>query len=211
MRLPFRARPSPTALIAVGLFILSLAVYLSGLPPSITWAHEASDGPELATVVKTWGVAHPSGYPTYTLLGKLFSIIPAGDVAHRLSIMSAVAGAAAVAFTFLAATRVLAMMARRAAPAQPREGREPWFRLMAAASGALALAFSPIMWGQSVVAEVYALNILFGAAIAYVLLAWIDDAQHDERPPSLRKPLLAALLFGLAMGNHYTVAAIGVP
>ena len=55
------------------------------------------DSGELVAAVATLGIPHPTGYPLYVLLGKLWTLlVPIGSIAFRMSLMSAAcAGAAA--------------------------------------------------------------------------------------------------------------------
>ncbi len=200
-------------LITLALCGLTLGVYIANLPPSITWQHAASDGAELAAAIETMGVPHPPGYPTYVLLGKLFSFLPWGDLAYRLSLLSAIAGAATVAITYRAARVLLRMVAPQ--PGAALEGQPPIVKTigmeLAAVTGALTLAFAPIFWGQATVTEVYALNALFVGSITLLLLSWLETAQRPGGSACWGKPVAAAGIFGLAMGNHFTVAGVAVP
>ena len=74
-------------------FACSLLFYSLTLTPSLSF--KSPDGNELATVAYQLGLAHSTGYPLYTWLGKLFTFIPLGDVAYRVNLMSAVLGAGA--------------------------------------------------------------------------------------------------------------------
>ncbi|MHB8337799.1 MAG: protein O-mannosyl-transferase family [Ignavibacteriaceae bacterium] len=58
--------------VLTGLFVF--LVYLTTLAPSVV----EIDAGELATVQATLGIAHPTGYPLFTMLGYLFSLIPFG-------------------------------------------------------------------------------------------------------------------------------------
>ncbi len=89
----------PCILIAGGLFAASLALYLSTLAPSVVTLFD--DSLEFQLVTYQLGIAHPTGYPLYTSLGKLFTFLPFGDVAYRVNLMSAVFGAAAIALVYL--------------------------------------------------------------------------------------------------------------
>ena len=193
----------PDALGALGVFGLALGVYVSSLPPSITWSNAAADSGELATVVRTLGVPHPPGYPTYVLIGKLFTFLPVGDVAYRLNLMSAFFGAAGVSLTFLAARQLLRIVTRGTGSALAS--------FVAALLAAVTLAFAPIYWGQSSVAEVYALNAFFVAAVVLLLVLWLGDLGRVGGAAGWRKPVLASFLFGLGMGNHFTLALAVVP
>src|SRR5438046_10589545 len=48
------------------------------------------DTPELITAAATLGVAHPPGYPLFTMLGHLFSLLPFGSIPFRLNLVSLV-------------------------------------------------------------------------------------------------------------------------
>ncbi len=214
MRPPLRL--DRASLIAWGLFGLALGVYVSGLPPSITWRHAAADSGELAAAVETWGVPHPPGYPTYILAGRLFSLLPFGEVAYRLNLMSALAGAAAVALAFRSALVLLRLVSEpgRGASAGAGAGRGlagSGAREAAAAAGALSLAFAPVFWGQAMVAEVYAPSAFFAALSTYLLLSWLEAVERRGRPPSALRPVAAAFVLGLGMGSHYMVAGVALP
>jgi len=64
---------------------------------------------------------------------------------------------------------------------------------------ALTLAFSSLLWSQAVIAEVYALMMLFSVLLVWLLVRWRDE----KRDLYL---WLAGLTLGLALGNHLTIA-----
>ncbi len=138
---------------ALAAAMIALGVYLITLAPDLTWANGATDGGELITASITGGIPHPPGYPTYVIIGKLFSLIPFGTVAFRYNLLSAVSAAAAVGL--LAAAIGIYHGRRVSAPT--------------ATAVALCFGFIPLVWSQATVAEVYSLNLLFVAAF---LLAW---------------------------------------
>ncbi len=70
------------AIVAVAAFV----VYMQTLAPSTDFI----DAGELATVCTTLGIAHPTGYPLFTLVGWVFAHLPIGGTAvYRLNIMAA--------------------------------------------------------------------------------------------------------------------------
>ena len=88
--------------VAAAIFLLSLALYVLTMAPSVV----AGDGGEMQTVSAVLGVAHPTGYPLFTLLGWLFTHLPlGGDPAYRVTLLSAVAAAGTVACLYLLAPR----------------------------------------------------------------------------------------------------------
>lgn len=163
-----------TTLAGLVAFAVALTVYWLTLAPDITWANASMDGGELMTAAVTLGIPHPPGYVTYVLAGKLFSLIPVGSVAWRFNLFSAVSMAVALGFVSATCYQVLA---RR--------------NMALAAAAALSVAFLPFVWGQALVAEVYALNALVVSAFLFV---WAGG----------RRPLLCGLLLGLAITTHLT-------
>jgi tetratricopeptide (TPR) repeat protein len=156
----------PLFLIAVG------CVYLSTLSPTVY----LGDSGELTAAAFCLGIPHNSGYPLYSLLGKLFCLIPLGNIAFRANLMSA---CLAVATVWLIYSIILKSTGSR----------------LAGFVGAGVLAFSRVFWLQTVSAEVYTLHAFFVALLVRVLLWW--DEEKDFYP-------LALLVFltGLSFGNH---------
>ncbi|MBN2084341.1 MAG: DUF2723 domain-containing protein [Anaerolineales bacterium] len=168
--------------LAIAVFIITLAVYALTLTPSLSYL--SPDGSELATVPYVLGLAHSPGYPLYTWLGFLFSrLVPLGDAAYRINLMSAVMGALAAAGVYWILIRTL-----------PESLPLPW-RRAAAALPALLLAFSKTFWAQSLIAEVYAPNAAGIAITLIALLRW-------ERTRRRLDFFLFALAFGLSLGLH---------
>jgi hypothetical protein len=100
----------------VGLAVsgVALAAYLLTLSPTVNFL----DSGELITVGATAGVAHPPGYPLYTLLTILFAAPPLGDTAVRVNLISALAGALAVGLFYALVYETLRHHVH--APADPR-------------------------------------------------------------------------------------------
>src|SRR3989337_1123896 len=84
MDAPRSSRRSLLEAAAIGL--LAFVVYAAGACPTIY----VGDSGELVAAVHTLGIPHPSGYPLYVLLGKLWTlVVPAGSIAFRMSLFSA--------------------------------------------------------------------------------------------------------------------------
>lgn len=155
-------------LLAAGCFLLSLILYLQTMAPSVAALYD--DSLEFPLVVHRLAIAHPTGYPLYTLLARLVSLGPWANVAWGVNLLSALAGAVTVALVYLVARR-LARTAR--------------FRRLPALTGALALAVSPVFWSQAVVAEVYTLHAAFVAGLLWLALRWARRPLAAVRPFSL--------------------------
>ena len=91
------------------LYITSAAIFISMLVLYILTLHPffpLGDSGEFVVVAKTTGVAHPPGFPLYTLLSFFFSRIPFGNLITRLNLLSAIFGSLAATTTFLLVYRL---------------------------------------------------------------------------------------------------------
>jgi hypothetical protein len=181
--------------------LVSTAVYLFTLAPDLTWANASGDGGELITASYTLGIPHPPGYPTYTLLGKAFSFLPFGTVAWRYNLFSAVAMAMAAAFVTATVVILLSQaesVSRGTQAGARAAGRK---RILAAIIAGLFFAFSPLVWQQAIVAEVYALNAFF---VSLVLWATFRTRANSGARTNRRMSFVIGLLLGLALTTHLT-------
>lgn len=135
-----------------------------------------ADWGEMQVIPHVLGVAHPTGYPTYILLGWLAQLVPIGSVAFRANLLSAVLVAATLATVVLIAARL---------------GVRP----LIAAAGALALGVVGTVWAAATVAEVNPLHLLLVTLILHRALVWEDRL-------AVRDLAIGGLLLGLALGNH---------
>jgi hypothetical protein len=173
-----RSRFLTRVLIPAGVGLVALAVYLRTLLPSIGWGDTA----RFQYVARIWGIPHRFGYPLYIAISRLFGILPFGDLAYRINLMSAV-------FAALAAVMVYAIIILLV------DDR------VAGVSAALSFAFSRALWGQAVIAEVYTLNAFLIGAVILILLAW-----HQTRRPALL--YLGIGIYALSFGNHMTTVTL---
>lgn len=212
----------PTA-IAAG--AAALLVYLATLAPGLSWLHNGADGGDLAAAAATAGIPHPPGYPTYMLLSLAFARLPAGDIALRLNIMSALCAAVAVALLCIAATRVGATTVRYSelaiCPPQ-RHGEEPQAPRLslrlggerdrswrkdgsrigsgAGSMSSLAGAGAALMFAFSPLFWSQAVIAEVYALNALFVAVLIVLGLWAGRPPGL-----LSLVFGLGLGNHLSL------
>jgi hypothetical protein len=172
-------------------FLLALGVYLLTLAPDLTWAHFGADGGELLAAATTLGVPHPPGYPTYTLLGHLISLIPLGTLPFRFNLFSALCMAAAAAFVTASAGkfRVLSFEFRVSSlkSLSLSVSQSPVSSLPIATG--LTFAFAKLVWSQAVITEVYALNLACLGLFLWLLL-------------SQRPAFWVGLALGLSLTTH---------
>jgi len=189
-------------------FLIALVVYTLTLAPTVT----LEDSGELIVASDYLGVPHPPGYPIWSLMTWFFQWIFNGVTYHGypnpawgVGFCSAFAGALACG-TLALLVSCSGLQILHGLKKETRvlgEKTESLFCCVAGISGGLLLAFSQGMWSQSVIAEVYALNILFQTAVLLFLYRWMVEPENP-------KPLfLMAFTFGLGLTNHQTLMFMG--
>ena len=170
--------------------IIAGAVYLVTQAPGLYY----TDSGELAAAAAVWGVAHPTGYPLFTLIAHVWTMLPFPSVIKGLNILAAllVAATASVLTVF-----IRDLLVRTAPDLDPRS------RTNIGAAAALLWAFSPTVWAQSTAIEVYSLNtLLFSLALLAVSKSSEQRAASSDPTLAVRYSLLSGLLFGFMLANH---------
>ncbi len=165
---------------AVAVFACALALYVAGLAPGLLWG----DSAEMQILAAIGGVAHPTGYPLYTLVARGFAAVPLGDEAWRANLVSAWFAAATLGL-------LVGVLVRR--------GVKPWAAVIGSAAWGLSFTF----WSTAQRSEVYSLATFVAvAAIACLLEAFETGA---------RAPRFASgFLLGLTLTGHMAFAPIVV-
>lgn len=181
-------------------FAAAFVLYISTLSPTIS----VGDSPELISSAYTLGIAHPPGYPLFSLAGKGFALIPfGGSVAYRVNLLSALLGSISVLFLYLSILEVIGLIRMGS------RGERCQTDHLSALLGGLTFAVSPVFWSQAVVAEVYTLNAAFFTCLLWLGLKWISVGAGFKPAPTARPLYLIAFLWGLGLGNHHTMIAFG--
>ena len=80
-------------------FLLPLGLYIKTLAPT----YIPVDSAEFALCMHFAGICHPPGFPLYVLIGKVFTdLFPVGTLIYKANLLSAIFGAGAILFVFLA-------------------------------------------------------------------------------------------------------------
>src|SRR5205814_1663246 len=150
---------------------------------------------------------HPPGYPVWTIYTWLFTLLPISNIAFRVAISSAVAGALGCCLISLMISRGSSMMIEGIAQLKTIERR--WENALCVVSGFVAgtlLGFNGFMWSQAVIVEVYPLSVLSLSGVLLCLMRW-TYAPHQRR-----YIYLAFFWFGICFNNHQSllVTAIGL-
>ena len=177
------------ASLLVGLIAL-VAASFTLLPGVAFW-----DTGELQSVAPLMGTAHPTGFPTYVLLGWLASVVlqPLGEPAFVMNLFSAICVAVAAAVTVDLVRRLTG-------------------RLVLGIAAGIGLALMPTAWAMATHAETHTLHLAFVAILLWLLVAWDDRVRgRDDDDHGDRFLIAAAAIFGLALGNHSLTILLIVP
>lgn len=174
-------------------------VYTSTICPTISF----TDCGELATVAVTLGIAHPTGYPLFTLLERVAVMLYWGrDAIVGLNLFGALLTACAVSLFFK--TSMVLLDARRTFSSQPRQKEASRRkRIMSAALGSLVVAFSSTFWSQSAAIEVYALQLVLFLLSVWTFVKGVEEQISEEGSLS-RYLVLFGFILGLSFANHMT-------
>lgn len=158
---------------------VALLLYARTLLPDVgLW-----DTAEYQAIGPVLGIAHPTGFPAYTLLGWFASVVlqPFGNEALRANLLSAllVAGSAGIA------AAVVALLSRRV--------------LVGAAAG-LAFAVSGTVWAVGLRADAHALHVFLAALLLLMVVVWGRRERAGEVAD--RWLLGTAVVFGVSLANH---------
>lgn len=164
---------------AAAVAILTLAFFVITLRPDVGGTE---DSPKFQFVGRVLGTSHSPGYPFYAMATWAFGYLPIGNLAYRINLFSAVAGALSCAIVFLTSRRI---------------GVTP----LLSAAAALGAATSYPVWSNSVTAEVYTLAALLSGGAVYFLIGFAQTG-------AVWRLYAACALWACGFGNHLTIAGI---
>lgn len=217
------------------LFAGSLTLFVCTLAPAVTFV----DSGELIVAANNLGVAHPPGFPLYLLISHAATRVPLGSVAQRVHFVSALCAAVAVVLLYLVTmealrfprSRAQAATARKTKPGTPRGALPRQYECIAAGTAAALVACSRTLWSYATVAEVYTMNAALILLVLLLLFRWRRRAAgpgagaegKGAKPGAAGAlsrtggngdapaPVLAAFVFGMALGVHHMTVALTLP
>ncbi len=187
--------------------IVAAILYAQTLAPAVVQI----DSGELAAVQAVAGIAHPTGYPLFTMLGHGFLKIPLfASKIFQANLLSLVLCVVSVLFFLKSLDLCLSPRAmaesirvpesipsarRRNHQSAQRKRSDEVLPLVSCIGGGLYLAFSRTFWMQSTSVEVYSLHIALVSIVVFTLLkAYMTGASW----------LWVAAALALGLSNHMT-------
>src|SRR3990167_7447201 len=207
----FSCFPHLDRLLAIVVFFTSFTVYLLTLAPTIY----IEDAAEFSAAVPTLGITHPSGFPLYMLLGKLFTIlVPFGNMAFRVNLFSAATTSFALVVFYYALRSLLTvggaavrvgqfshedcLSERKRASSAEENWSNPNKATTIAFISSLTLGLSQMIWHEATYAEVYSLYFLLAVSFLWCLAKWRETK-------NLRFVYILIFLMGLSLTNHLSI------
>ncbi|WNJ16959.1 DUF2723 domain-containing protein [Pontibacter sp. G13] len=182
-----------------GSFIIAMVVYLMTMAPTASYW----DCGEFIACSNELEVPHPPGAPLFLLIGRLFAMFGSvisddpATIAWMLNLMSALASAFTVLFTFWITTHLAKrmMVQNEGTP----NSTQTLVIMGAGMVAALANTFADSFWFNAVEAEVYAMSSFFTAIVVWLMFKWEERA---DEPRNERWIILIAYLMGMSIGVH---------
>lgn len=184
--------------------LVMFLAYFYTLAPDLT----LEDSGELAVGSYYAGVPHPPGYPVWTVYTWFFTVIlPFSNIAWRVAVSSAVAGALTCGLVAMMVSRGSSMLMEGIG--ELKEIAKDWENEICVVTGIVSgalIGFDGFMWSQAVIVEVYTLTALSLTGVLIFLFRWLY-APHQHR-----YLYLAWFMFGISVNNHQSllVCALGM-
>ncbi len=174
--------------VEIGVFAAALVLFGLTLAPGV----QPADGGEFQLVIAEWGVAHPPGYPLYTMLGGVFArLVPIQDFAWRANLFSAVTAAL-----------TLAIVARTIRI----ETGSGWAGILASGTLGSASAF----WTTATQASIRPLTALFMALLIAAALHYRRACSSSNARGQQRGLVVFGLAAGFGVTHHVSLFFPGI-
>ena len=203
--------------------LVAFIFYMFTIAPSVI---EIDTG-ELAAVQCTLGIAHPTGYPLYTILGHLFSLLPLPFTKiFQMNLFAALYCVAAISVFTLTVKLVLdnhdSFQLKKTSKEKSKKKKQTDkiktvsipstfvlsenVKITAAVFSGLFLALSKTFWFQSTSVEVYSLHLLLISLITFSL---IKAFLFSDLEKSFSKYwFVFTVMLALGFSNHMTTLLI---
>jgi hypothetical protein len=149
-----------------------------------------------ATAAMHGGVPHPPGYPLTVLWQQAFVVLlPVSNIAWRVAVSSAVAGA-------LACGLIAAIVSRWGCEGLSLDPKRwLWARVVCGWTAGMIFGFNGASWGRAVIADTWSLTILLLTSVIFLIQRWAFTSH--------RKLLLyvACFVYGLTLTNSQMMLA----
>jgi hypothetical protein len=171
-------------------FLATFALYLVSMPKTLA----LEDDSIFVLAGYFNGISHPPGYPLYTLLLKIFTLLPVGDIPARAHASSAFFAALACGSLFL----IFVLLG---------------IQRYVAALGAIVFSVTATFWSQAIITEVYSLNVFLNLCLfLFALKIFRGFSQASSSLQATQTNFILFSIFaGLALSNHWPLTLLAMP
>ncbi len=168
------------------IMIISFIIFIFTLAPNVYY----TDSGELATAAITLGIAHPTGYPLFVIIGHLWSLLPfSHSPIFQLNLLSALLVAISSGIIFYIVNKLISLSTIN-----------DFHRIVISSFSALTFSTALTFWELSNSIEVYPLQVcLFSLIILFTLKAKLENNHYWY---------IVSLLVGLGFSNHLSIIFI---
>ncbi len=181
-------------------FLVPFVIYFLTANPYLTF----TDNGELMGVCVTLGIAHPTGYPLFAILGHLWSLIPLPiSKTFQMNLLASVWTALASLVFFHATFSLLKILQVQTSNKNKKEiETDQTGIILLSLISSLTFSFARTIWGEATSLEVYSLQLLIFNSILFIAFEYIRNNCNSK--------LLFLLVFlvGLGFSNHLTTILI---
>lgn len=165
------------------IFFLTFIIYFLTMMPDLGF----TDSGELAAAAHVLGIAHPTGYPLYTIIAHVWSLISPFSTVYDLNLLAGIFTALSVSVFSLILNEILEMF----------EG-DSTHKAIISTSIALMFGFGSTVWSQGTALEVYSLQLFL---MMLIILYFLKAMKQGGMSSYL---LVWSFLIGLSFTNHGT-------
>jgi len=180
-RIKIQALESPFITCLASIFVPFLLYYFT-ICPTIYW----NDSPEFIDAAYNFGISHPAGSPTYSLISKIFTFFPFFSLSFKTNLVSLFF---ALFTIFLVCTVILFLLSLYYPEIKKKEAN------LIIILSSLFITTMPSLWSKAILAEVYSMTCFFMVLILYFLFKW--SVKRDSK-----YLYLATFFYGLSSGVH---------
>lgn len=151
-----------------------------------------ADNGEFQLIATNLGVAHPPGFPLYTMMAHAITKLPLPvSPAYKINLLSTLTSALTLVIVYLSVYRLT---------------KHP----LASVTAVVALGTATTFWAQATVANIRSLTGLFAALAIYALLRFWQAKRAPQSGDASRYLVLFALSLGFGVTHHASLAFMGI-
>jgi len=153
--------------------LITWIVFYKTVQPSVSFW----DCGEVLAAANALQVPHPPGSPIFTLIGRIFAMLPiAENIGLRINLLSVTVSAFSAMLLYFSIVKIIENYNGR----EYKDVFQSLLTYLPAAIGALAFSFSHSFWFNGTESEIYATNTFVFTAIIYFGLLWNEKADNAD-------------------------------